>query len=52
MWYLLYLAVCIINPLLINIFTDLGLSDAAFWLWLFVPCMAYIAGQQHERSLH
>lgn len=45
-WFLLYLLTCVVNTVLIRIFTDLNVGDAVVWLWMIIPGIAYGCGAE------
>ena len=45
-WFFLYIITCIANAILINTFTDLNIGDAAMWLWIIIPGIAYGCGAE------
>lgn len=50
-WYVLYIIVCAINMFLIRYFTNLNLTDAATWLWMILPGIAYgCAGEIYKKE--
>ncbi len=50
-WYMFYMALCVINTMLLHI-CGVDFRDPIWWALILVHAFTYVAGRNHEKSIN